>query len=134
MAIEEATCTVVENDGEFEIRDHAPHVLAETVVAGAFHCAGNEAFRKLFRYISGDNRSRHKVTMPASYALETLPESGRFAGHIATGPSSPDGRAAPLRLLDREELPPPQAEAGVVHLSGQLSNLRHELRSLFEAL
>jgi effector-binding domain-containing protein len=110
MAIEEATYTVVERDGEFEIRDYAPHVLAETVVAGSFDRAGNEAFSRLFRYISGDNRSRHKVamtapvsqasagekiamtapveqkpaqdrwvvsfTMPASYALETLPEPG----------------------------------------------------------
>ena len=108
MAIEEASYTVVERDGEFEIRDYAPHVLAETVVAGSFDRAGNEAFSRLFRYISGDNRSRHKVamtapvsqasagekiamtapveqqpaqdrwvvsfTMPASSALETLPE------------------------------------------------------------
>ena len=65
MAIEEAPYTVVENDGEFEIRDYAPHVLAETVVAGAFDRAGNEAFSRLFRYISGDNRSRHKVAMTA---------------------------------------------------------------------
>ncbi|MCX6371704.1 MAG: heme-binding protein [Actinobacteria bacterium] len=110
MAIEEASYTVVERDGEFEIRDYAPHVLAETVAAGSFDQAGNEAFGRLFRYISGDNRSRRKVamtapvsqepagekiamtapveqqpaedrwvvsfTMPASYALETLPEPG----------------------------------------------------------
>ena len=110
MAIEEATYTVVERDGEFEIRDYAPHVVAETVVAGSFDRAGNEAFSRLFRYISGDNRSRHKVamtapvsqgsegekiamtapveqqpaedrwvvsfTMPASSALQTLPEPG----------------------------------------------------------
>ncbi len=108
MAIEEATYTVVHRDGEFEIRDYAPHVVAETVVAGSFERAGNQAFSRLFRYISGGNRSRHKVamtapvsqeptgekiamtapvgqqpaqdrwvvsfTMPASYALETLPE------------------------------------------------------------
>ena len=110
MAIEEATYTLVERDSEFEIRDYAPHVVAETVVAGSFDRAGNEAFSRLFRYISGDNRSRHKVamtapvsqgsegekiamtapveqqpaedrwvvsfTMPASSALETLPEPG----------------------------------------------------------
>jgi hypothetical protein len=65
MAIEEATYSVVERDGEFEIRDYAPLVLAETVVAGSFDRAGNEAFSRLFRYISGDNRSRHKVAMTA---------------------------------------------------------------------
>ncbi len=110
MAVEEARYAVVERDGEFEIRDYAPHVLAETVAAGPFDRAGNEAFGRLFRYISGDNRSRHKLamtapvsqepagvkiamtapvgqqpaedrwvvsfTMPASSALETLPEPG----------------------------------------------------------
>jgi len=108
VAIEEAAYSVVQRDGAFEIRDYAPHVLAETVVSGTFDQAGNQAFRRLFRYISGGNRSRHKVamtapvsqeptgekiamtapvgqwpaqdrwvvsfTMPASYALETLPE------------------------------------------------------------
>ena len=65
MAIEEATYAVVQRDGQFEIRDYASHVVAETVVAVAFARAGNEAFRRLFRYISGDNRSRHKVAMTA---------------------------------------------------------------------
>lgn len=65
MAIEEAAYTLVQKDGEFELRDYAPHVVAETVVAGAFERAGTEAFRALFRYISGGNRSRHKVAMTA---------------------------------------------------------------------
>ena len=34
MAIEEATYTVVEKDKKFEIRDYAPHVLAETLAEG----------------------------------------------------------------------------------------------------
>ena len=74
MAIEEAAYTVVEVDGEFEIRDYAPHVLAETVVAGSFDRAGNEAFSRLFRYISGDNRSRHKVAMTAPVSQESAGE------------------------------------------------------------
>jgi len=108
MAIEEAAYTVVIKDEKFEIRDYAPHILAETFVEGDFEEAGNKAFNVLFGYISGDNRSREKVAMtapvtqepkgekikmtapveqqrvqerwavsfmmPASYALETLPE------------------------------------------------------------
>lgn len=70
MAVEEASYTVVERDGEFEIRDYAPHVLAETVVTGSFERAGNRAFGRLFRYISGDNRSRHKVAMTAPVSQE----------------------------------------------------------------
>jgi hypothetical protein len=109
MAIEEAKYKVVEKDNRFEIRDYTPHILAETIVEGDLEEAGNKAFNRLFRYISGDNRSRKKVAMtapvsqqpmgekiemtapvgqrrvqekwavsfmmPASYTIETLPES-----------------------------------------------------------
>jgi effector-binding domain-containing protein len=64
-AIEEATYKILKKDNNFEIRDYAPHVLAETVVEGDLEEAGNKAFRTLFRYISGDNRSREKVAMTA---------------------------------------------------------------------
>jgi len=43
MAIEEATYTVVKKDHKFEIRDYAPHILAETVVEGDLEGAGNKA-------------------------------------------------------------------------------------------
>jgi hypothetical protein len=65
MAIEETTYTVVEKDKNFEIRDYAPHILAETLVEGSLEEAGNKAFKILFRYISGDNRSSKKVAMTA---------------------------------------------------------------------
>jgi hypothetical protein len=65
MAIEEAAYKTVEKDGAFEIRNYAPHILAETVVEGDLEQAGNKAFNRLFRYISGDNRSRDKVAMTA---------------------------------------------------------------------
>jgi effector-binding domain-containing protein len=65
MAIEEAHYNVLIQENHFEIRDYAPHIVAETVVEGTLEEAGNKAFRRLFRYISGDNRSREKVTMTA---------------------------------------------------------------------
>jgi effector-binding domain-containing protein len=70
MAIEEATYKVVKKDNQFEIRDYAPHILAETVVEGNLEEAGNKAFNRLFRYISGDNRSRDKVAMTAPVSQE----------------------------------------------------------------
>ena len=65
MAIEEAAYKVLKQENNFEIRDYAPHILAETIVAGNFEEAGNKAFKVLFRYISGGNRSREKVAMTA---------------------------------------------------------------------
>jgi effector-binding domain-containing protein len=65
MAIEEAAYTLVTKDDIFEIRDYAPHIVAEVVVEGNLEEAGNKAFNSLFRYISGDNRSRNKLAMTA---------------------------------------------------------------------
>ena len=70
MAIEEAKYNVVKKDGRFEVRDYGPHILAETVVEGDIEQAGSKAFRKLFRYISGDNSSREKVEMTAPVSQE----------------------------------------------------------------
>jgi SOUL heme-binding protein len=74
MAIEEATYKVVKKDNDFEIRDYAPHILAETVVEGDLEGAGNKAFNRLFRYISGDNRSRDKVKMTVPVSQEPIGE------------------------------------------------------------
>ena len=65
MAVEEAKYEVVKQEDKFEIREYAPHILAETVVAGSLEDAGSMAFKRLFRYISGDNRSGDKVEMTA---------------------------------------------------------------------
>lgn len=65
MAVEELSYKVLKKDNNFEIRDYAPHILAETVVEGDLEQAGKKAFRRLFRYISGENRTRTKVAMTA---------------------------------------------------------------------
>ncbi len=78
MGVEQAKYTVVVQDGRFELRDYAPHVVAETVVAGEFEQAGNRAFSALFRYISGDNRSRSKLAMTAP--VSQAPRADRTGG------------------------------------------------------
>ena len=74
MGIEEAGYRVVKSDGAFELRDYAPHILAETVVDGSLEDAGNQAFRRLFRYISGENRSQGKIAMTAPVSQESKGE------------------------------------------------------------
>lgn len=74
MAIEEARYEVVEKNGDFEIRDYSSHILAETVVEGDLEDAGSTAFNKLFRYISGANRSRDKVAMTAPVSQQPASE------------------------------------------------------------
>ncbi len=63
MAIEEAPYTVVKKDNIFEIRDYDSYIIAETSVEGNLENAGNKAFGKLFKYISGNNKAQEKVAM-----------------------------------------------------------------------
>jgi hypothetical protein len=65
MAIEQPSFRVLERDGAFELREYAPHVVAETRVEASFTDAGNAAFQRLFRYISGDNVAQQKIAMTA---------------------------------------------------------------------
>lgn len=82
MAIEEAPYKVLKKDSKFEIRDYAPHILAETVVEGNLEEAGNKAFNRLFRYISGDNRSRDKVAMTAPVSQEPMGEKIKMTAPV----------------------------------------------------
>ena len=82
MAIEEATYKVVKKDNKFEIRDYASHILAETVVEGNLEDAGNKAFKRLFRYISGNNRSRNKVAMTAPVSQQPIGEKIKMTAPV----------------------------------------------------
>lgn len=55
MAVEEIKYEVLKKDGNVEIREYAPVIIAEVTVEGARSEAPSAAFRTLFKYISGDN-------------------------------------------------------------------------------
>jgi len=65
VGIEKAKYEVIEKDGKFEIRQYKPQIVAETVVEAEFDKAGNMAFRRLFNYISGENRTKESISMTA---------------------------------------------------------------------
>jgi effector-binding domain-containing protein len=82
MAIEEAKYTVVKKDNHFEIRDYTPHLVAETLVMGSLEEAGSKAFKILFGYISGENRSRKKVEMTAPVSQQANPEKIKMTAPV----------------------------------------------------
>jgi hypothetical protein len=94
---ETARYRIERSDGDFEVRDYASRVQAETVVnAAPWRRSLEDGFHRLAGYIYGDNEKHHKIAMtapvavtlgavdrstrtvafkmPDRYAIETLPE------------------------------------------------------------
>jgi effector-binding domain-containing protein len=110
MAIEEAEYKVVEKEDRFEIRDYVPHILAETIVESDIEKAGKMAFQRLFRYISGANRSKEKVAMTAPVSQE--PKGEKIAMTAPVGQQNVQGRWAVSFMMPAsytlETLPEPE--------------------------
>lgn len=83
MAVEEASYVVMNKDKSFEIREYAPHVIAETLVEGNMENVSKKAFMKLFRYISGSNVSRSKVAMTAPVSQQSIGEKIPMTAPVA---------------------------------------------------
>lgn len=70
QAIEETKFKVIESEGNFELRQYSPHIVAETFVEADFSKAGNEAFNRLAGYINGQNRRKQTIPMTAPVSQE----------------------------------------------------------------
>ena len=90
MSYEEPGYSVIRESGAVEYRRYEPYLVAETFVADRadFDSAGNEGFRRLFKYIAGGNTSQSRITMtaPVSQAAQaekiamTVPVQQQGAG------------------------------------------------------
>jgi hypothetical protein len=71
MAIEEPAYSVVPSNtrSDYEIREYAKVLVAETTVDAAFEDAGNQAFRILADYIFGKNKSKARLGTPSGPAI-----------------------------------------------------------------
>lgn len=92
MAIEEPAFELLEQAGAFQLRFYAPRIVAETMVDGTLAQASSAGFRRIARYLFGDNRGeaaapplakagttapaldgdRQKIAMTAPVAIERL--------------------------------------------------------------
>jgi hypothetical protein len=70
MAIEEPDYDILEQVDDFELRRYDSYIVAETLIEEAFDDAGNEGFRRLFAYISGQNRKKASISMTAPVSQE----------------------------------------------------------------
>jgi hypothetical protein len=105
MAVERPKYSVELSDPPYEVRDYAPTALAIVHVDGERSHAVNAGFRILANYIFGDNRAKDKIamtapvkqqpiatgwdvsfTMPAAYAIGTLPAPNDSRVHLVQVP------------------------------------------------
>ncbi len=91
MATETPQYSVVQQDGDFEIRRYDPRIVADVLVEGDMDAATRQGFRTLARYIFGDNQlptlqpvtvtaeDSGKIAMTAPVSVEPVGSSQSFA-------------------------------------------------------
>lgn len=57
--------TIIENRAEYQIRRYEAFIVAETGQSGNLSESTSKGFNELFKYISGENIARSKITMTA---------------------------------------------------------------------
>lgn len=72
--VEQPDYTVVKSNGNIEIRDYAPMILAEVEVSGERKQAISNGFKILADYIFGNNTSKVKMEMTAPVTNQQLNE------------------------------------------------------------
>ncbi|MEO6956099.1 MAG: heme-binding protein [Antricoccus sp.] len=77
---------LVRDAGSFELRRYRAHVVAETTVSADFERAGNQAFRYLFGYISGDNTQGQSISMTSPVVQSAPAAAGRSQKIAMTAP------------------------------------------------
>lgn len=97
---------IVRSEGDIEVREYQPHLLAEVAVRGDRGTAISRGFRELARYIFGGNAEGEKVamTVPVTQTPLEAPEGSSGDPVWRVQFMMPASR-------QREDLPAPQSEA-----------------------
>ncbi len=74
MAIEEPSYSVLETEGNFELRKYSSYIVAETYVEGDFEAVGSDGFRRLADYIGGNNQKKKSISMTAPVSQKPVSE------------------------------------------------------------
>jgi len=84
MAYEQPNYEVRRSEPGFEVRSYAPYWVVETEVQGDFESARNAAFRRLFDYISGNNRAQQKIEMTVPVVTRPSGEKIEMTAPVVT--------------------------------------------------
>jgi hypothetical protein len=98
LAIEQASYRVRRKDGAFEVRQYESMMVAVTPMTGGT----DSAFRRLFRFISGESKTGQKIAMTAPVLFEKATSQMSFvlpAKMVASG--VPEPKDSSVRIEDR---------------------------------
>jgi SOUL heme-binding protein len=68
--VEQAKYKVIKTEGNIQVREYAPMIVAEVEVSGDRDKAINQGFRLIADYIFGNNLAEHKIAMTAPVIQE----------------------------------------------------------------
>ena len=102
---EQPSYKVILEQDKFSIRDYSEVIVVETKVVASRRDATSEAFRKLFRYISGNNEANMEIPMTSPVAQTLTNQEDEIGESWAVRFFLP-------RSLTEENIPQPR-EAGV---------------------
>jgi hypothetical protein len=86
-AYEQPRYDVIGKYDDFEVRRYAPYLVAETAIDGAYEEGRNAAFRRLFGYITGNNKTDERIEM-------TVPVTSTPRDRSAVGATNGSGASA----------------------------------------
>ena len=115
MAYDEAPYQIVQENNNFEIRFYDERIVIQTSYQGS-----NSGFQKLFKYISGNNRSSTKIEMTTPVTM--LPDQGQMVMQFFL-PERFDLSSAPLPADDSVEIASiKEGYFAVIQYSGRASD------------
>lgn len=103
MAIEEPSFKVIVKSGNFELRQYAPMLVAETLVDGDMDDAGSTGFRRIADYIFGNNQVQTstgsaKIAMTAPVTMEPQSQKIAMTAPVALMPAESMGASKQWRV------------------------------------
>ncbi len=103
VAYEEPEYETLATTEHYDVRRYAPYIIAEVDVAGDLRQSGNNAFRILAGYISGDNRPRRKMNMTVPVeSVRTGVRMNMTAPVVSGRPASESGGYTYAFIMERE--------------------------------
>jgi len=90
---ESAPYSVVLSNGDYELRDYPELAIVQTPMPDSGGNSGNAGFGKLFRYISGNNKSQESIAMTTPVFIYPEPRAMAF---VLPAKSSAEQAPAPL--------------------------------------